>query len=333
MISTKTVIRITFNTLLGVVLVIVWLQFVDVKQILEKLQTVNLTILVLVLAFMVLSALIRSFRLKVFLKPIKQVNILDLFYLGGVAMMLNFFIPIRGGDIAKGLYLSKNYELSVGKSVIWIFLDRFLDFFASIFLSSLLLLFVPTNLPASFVNLLLLASSLMALVVYLVAYQINFSRKVVKFLTALLIVSSIKRYFITFSNFILDTLIILRRSARDLFVLSVLTTLAYVSDAAIWYLLFVSLGSIQNFWAMLLGQLLSALTYLVPAAPGYIGSAEASGLLIFSGVLGIDANLASSMTVLFHILTLIFILIFGVVSVYLLKMDLMKIFDKIFRKN
>ena len=84
---------------------------------------------------------------------------------------------------------------------------------------------------------------------------------------------------------------------------------------------------------MYLGQLLSALTYLIPAAPGYIGSAEASGLLIFSGIFGINTNLASSMTVLFHIASGVFVLFYGLISVFSLKLDLRLILKKALKKD
>ena len=83
---------------------------------------------------------------------------------------------------------------------------------------------------------------------------------------------------------------------------------------------------------MYFGQLLSALTYLIPAAPGYVGSAEASGSLILSGILGIDNNLASAMIVLTHVSTAIFVIIYGLVSIFNLKIDLGFILKKTFKR-
>lgn len=163
-------------------------------------------------------------------------------------------------------------------------------------------------------------------------FQIEFSQKIVKFLKYLLIINSIKIYFVRLTDFFLDSFKILRRSTKDLSVLVFLTIFAYGADAFIWYFTFLALNHPQDYFKMYLGQLLSALTYLIPAAPGYIGSAEASGLLIFTGVFGIEVNLASSMVVLFHILTVLFIICFGITSVYFLKLDLGEILGKVFRK-
>jgi uncharacterized membrane protein YbhN (UPF0104 family) len=77
------------------------------------------------------------------------------------------------------------------------------------------------------------------------------------------------------------------------------------------------------------GNALAALTFLVPSAPGYVGSAEASGLAVFGGVLGVDANIASAAIILFHVLTLIMLLFWGFVGIYLLKFDLGLVWKKL----
>lgn len=113
----------------------------------------------------------------------------------------------------------------------------------------------------------------------------------------------------------------------------VLTLLAYAVDAGIWFFTFQSLGVNPGYIKMYLGQMLSALTYLIPAAPGYVGSAEVSGTLILSGVFGFEVNLASSMIVLSHLTTAIFVIIFGLISIFNLKLDLGLILKKALGKK
>lgn len=288
--------KIVFNTLLGLVLIFIWSRFVDLGQIISTIKTANLVYLVPVFIFLLLSPMIRAVRLKIFLSGIKKISLKDLIYLNGVAMMLNYFIPIRAGEIAKGVYLHTQYELPLAKSIIWIFLDRFVDFLVVLILASVFL-------------------GQKAIIILSVFFVI--------FLILLLIKKHIKSYF--------D--ILLNRHPKDLVLMIVITILAYGADAAIWYFTFLSLNSPQNFFKMYLGQLLSALTYLIPAAPGYVGSAEASGLLVLSGVLKIGTNLASAATVLLHILTAFFILIFGLISVLNLKINLGMILKKALNRS
>lgn len=326
-------IKILFNTLLGIVLIFIWTRFVDLGQIISTISKVNILSLILVFLFMLLSPIIRALRLKIFLAEIKNIPFTDLVYLNGLAMMLNFFIPIRAGEIAKGVYLNTKYSLPLGKSVAWIFIDRFVDFLVVLLLASLFLIILPTQLSQNFAFTILVLFILVLIITYLTVFHLSFSKKIVNFLRYLLIEKNIKIYFDRFTGFILQSFSILDRHPKDLSLMVLITVIAYGIDALIWYFTFNSLGFTQDFWKMYLGQLLAGLAYLVPAAPGYIGSAEASGLLILSGVFGIEANLASAMTVLFHISSAVFLLVFGLISVFNLKVNLGLILRKALKKE
>ena len=325
--------KILLNTVLGLVLIYVWSRFVDLGQISSTLSKVSLIYLGPIFLFMLLSPIIRALRLKIFLSKVKKISLKDLIFLNGVAQMLNFFIPIRAGEIAKGVYLNNRYQLNLGKSVIWIFLDRFVDFLVVLLLAGVLLAIIPTSLSIIVIKIIIIILFLALLLTYLAVFQLNFARKIINFLKSYLIIKSIKIYFERLTSFILESFSILDRHPKDLILMSLITILAYGADAAIWYFTFTALGFDQNFWKMYLGQLLSALTYLVPAAPGYVGSAEASGLLILSGVFGINANLSSAMIVLLHILTAVFVIIYGTVSVFSLKIDLGVILQKALKRS
>ena len=324
--------KIILNSILGVVLIIVWSRFVDLPQIAVTISKVNLAYLVPIFFFMLVSPLLRAVRLKVILSKVRKLSLLDLIWLNGAALMLNFFIPIRAGEFAKAVYLNTNYQLNLGKAVVWIFLDRFVDFLAVLVLAAILLFLVPTSLSITFIIIITVILTLSVIITYLAVFKKDFAKKLVSFLRPLFIVSSIKIYFERLVDFILESFSILDRHPKDLILIIFITVLAYGADAAIWYFTFIALGSSQDFLKMYLGQVLSALTYLIPAAPGYVGSAEASGLLILSGAFGINPNLASAMIVLFHVLTVIFILVFGILALYFLKLNLGEIFNKLLNR-
>lgn len=325
--------KIILNTLLGLVLIFIWSRFVNLQEIFATLSKTNLSFLIPIFVAMLLSPVLRAARLKIFLSEIAKIKLLDLIFLNGAAMILNFFIPIRAGEFVKGFYLNNKYKLPLGKSVIWIFIDRFVDFLAVLLLTGILFFIVPTSLNITFIIIIAVILILAFVITYLVIYKVSFARKLFSFLKHLLIVNTLKIYFDRFSSFILDSFSILKRHPKDLSLMMGLTILAYAADASIWYFTFSSLGVNQDFLKMYLGQLLSALTYLIPAAPGYVGSAEASGLLILSGLFGIAPNLASAMTVLFHILSAVFVLIFGLISIYSLKINVGMLVKKVLRKG
>ncbi len=324
-------VKIIFNSLLGIFLIFIWSRFVDLNQILQKISQTNPIFLIPAFFCMFASPFIRAIRLKVFLSQIKKIPLWDLVFLNGAAILLNFLVPIRAGEVAKGVYLNTKYDFRLAKSVIWIFLDRFVDFLVVLLLAAVLLLVVPTALSIIVIIFITIILTLALFLTYLAVFRLDFSKKLVNFLSHLLIEKHIKIYFVRFSHFILDSFSVLNRSLKDVLVLVALTIFAYMADAGIWYFTFLSLGFDPGYIRMYLGQMLSALTYLIPAAPGYVGSAEASGALILTGVFGIDVNLASSMIVLFHITIAIFVIIFGLISIFNLKLDLGLIFKKALR--
>ena len=331
--TTRNVIKILFNSVLGLVLIFIWSKFVNLAQILETISQVNLPLLSVAFAFMFLSPFIRAIRLKVFLSEIKKIPLLDLIFLNGAAMFLNFLIPIRAGEVVKGVYLNTRYNLHMGKAIIWIFLDRFVDFLTVLALTGVLLFIIPTSLSITFIMIIIVILTMALVLTYLAVFNVNFAKKLINFLTPLLIEKHIKIYFSSFSHFILDSFSILKRHPKDLSLMGILTLFAYGADAGIWYFTFKALESNQPFLKMYLGQILSALTYLIPAAPGYVGSAEASGTLILSGVFGIEINLASAMIVLFHITSAVFVIILGLISIFNLKLDLGLIFRKALKRS
>ncbi len=325
-------VKILLNTLLGAVLIFIWSKFVNLSEIWQTISKVNIINLAPVFFFMILSPTLRAIRLKILLSDIKKIHLKDLVFLNGAAMLLNFFIPIRAGELAKGIYLNIRYDLNLGKSIIWIFIDRFVDFLVVLMLAAVLFFVVPTSLNTTFITIIIFIVFIALALTYLAVFKPGIVKKMVNFLRSLLIFNTIKIYFERFSDFVLEAFTVLRKHPKDLAMIILITLLAYGADAAIWYFTFISLSQPQSFFAMYLGQALSALTYLIPAAPGYIGSAEASGLLILSGVMGLETNLASAMTVLFHILSLLFIIIYGIISIFTLKIDLGLILKKALKR-
>lgn len=143
----------------------------------------------------------------------------------------------------------------------------------------------------------------------------------------------LKVLFNKFTYFIIESFVFLKKGTINNLLVIILTLSALIIEALSWYIGFLALnGKNSDFLTIQLGSVLTSLTYLIPAAPGYIGSAEASGLAVFTYGLGFDKTLVSAVTVLIHILTLVYILVFGIISLYSLKFDLSLVWKKI-RKN
>jgi glycosyltransferase 2 family protein len=328
MISQKLIFRVALNTLLGIVFIYIWSRFVNLSEILTTLSTVKAEYIAIMVILFLLSSVLRSIRLKVLLNSSK-LKVKELSLLTLLAQFLSFMIPIRAGEITKGVYLSTQLEKPFPTTVVWVFIDRFIDFYQVILIIVVSLLFIQTGLPEKLIwgsLILLIVISILSLVII---RNHKLGVKIIDLLSHLLPVKSIKDYFVSFSLSVLNGFEILHLSFAQWLKVMGVTLLAFIIDGAFWSIAFLSIGEDIGIIKGILGNGLMALTFLIPAAPGYVGSAEASGLAVWSGILGLSSHNASSGTVLFHIVTVVVLLIFGLISLYLLKFDLNQVWKKI----
>jgi len=68
----------------------------------------------------------------------------------------------------------------------------------------------------------------------------------------------------------------------------------------------------------LTGYALFAITFIVPGAPGYIGSMEAFGSLVFGAALGIPQAASASVVLIFHALNALLLGILGGIAIWAL---------------
>lgn len=327
MFSKKNLIRVLINSLVGLILVLFWIKVVDVNVILVKLAKVNLLTVLPFILFFAVSNFLRSVRLKLLLRQFK-IPLKNVILLNYLSQVFSYIIPLRAGEISKGVYLSTQYKVNFSKALIWVLLDRFLDFWLVLVMVLLLLSFVPTNLPDNLKFTIIALIAPLTAAFFLIIFAPLLMKKYLSMFCKLLFISTLKKLSTRFVSFIIDTTSLLKRDFWVGVFLIVLTLGALISDGLGWFVFFAVVFEKADFMPILLGSLLSTLTYLIPAAPGYVGSAEASGLAVFSYGLGLDATLTSVAVVLNHGLTFFCILFFGIASLYLLKFDVSLVWKK-----
>lgn len=330
MFNKKTIFRLLINSTIGVLLIIVWIRFVDLNAVMKEISKINFLQIVPFVAFFVLSNFLRSLRLKLLLAnhKISLKNIVLITYLG---QLLSFTIPLRIGEVAKGIYLSSEYGIKAPKAVVWIFMDRFLDFWLTLILALILLMFVPTSLPRNILPSLILSISFFSFGAGLLIFLPKKTEKLINLLSLLLIFNFLKKYFSKISYFLIDSASFLKIGFLKTILVLLVTVLALLSDGLSWFVVFLAVFGSVDFLKVLLGSFFSALTFLIPSAPGYVGSAEASGLAVFSFGMGLDKTLTSATVLIAHGMSLICILLFGLVSLYFLKFNLNLVWKKLKR--
>ncbi len=329
--SKKILLRIFINTLIGIILIFIWLKLVNINEILDLIKKASPQALLSALFLMIASGISKALRLNLLLREYK-IPSLKVIYLTFLSQFLSFAIPIRAGEITKGVYLSTHYNIPFSKALIWIFLDRFLDFWMVIVLSLILLVLIPTSLAANLITLLILLVIIFTLAILLIILVPGLLRRFVSFFIVFLVFKKLKNFVTQLSGFIIDCIYLLKQGFKLNFFIFSLTFLATVLEAGAWFVLFKQFIDAE-FPRILLGSMLNALTFLIPAAPGYAGSAEAAGLAVFSYGLGIDKNIASAVTVMLHGINLVYLLATGIPALYLLKFSLNLVWKKVLKKD
>lgn len=329
----KTLIRIVINTLIGVVLIYFWLKLVNIDEVLRALESFNPGVLIPCVLFMAVATILKAIRFKVLLNTAVKVPLSKIINLTFLSQLLSFTIPVRLGEVAKGVYLSTDYGLHFGRAVVWVFLDRFLDFWAVLALSLVLLLIVPTGLPQSLTYTLFAGVLAASAVVILIVLKPEFFKKLISYLSHLMLLKSLKDKFIKLGFFLIDCFSLLKGSnQRNLGIFS-LTVAGTFFEGLSWYVILIAFIpglSVLKAW---LGSMLNSMTFIIPAAPGYVGSAEAAGLAVFSYGLGLDKTFVSAGTIVIHALSLVYILGTGIFGLYALKFNLGLVWKKLLRKD
>lgn len=326
--NTKLLLRIGINTGIGVVLIYFWLQLVDLAHTFDALKKVNPLIVIPAIGLFVLLTIFRTLRLKILLSQF-AVSFKDLLNLNFLSQLLSFLIPIRAGELTKSVYLSTQYKIPLTRGVILIFLDRFFDFWLICLMSLLLIIFIPNNLPSGLINGLIIMLIIFTIgTFFLIFIPRQFTTFLLKF-QKLLVFSFVKKIYTQILEFIAEIGTLLNSNKSQLLSIIGFSFLAIISEALVWYILFTSLFTSVNLFSIWLGSMLNSLTFLIPAAPGYVGSAEAAGLAVFSLGLGFEKTGVAAATLLYHAFVLIFMLIFGILGLYLLKFDLKLVWNKL----
>ncbi len=327
----KIIFRISLNTFIGAVLIFLWLQFVDINDITAKLTHTNPLVVVWVGLCLTASTFMRALRLWLILDN-KSISLSQTAFLTYISSFLSFIIPIRAGEIAKGIYLSNQAKMAFPKALIISFIDRLIDFIVVITLLGVLLSILPTGVPLKVTYLIGLLIIVMIAGLITVIYYPNIIKSIVRIVLNIIFIPKIKKLLQDFSHYLIDAFSILNVGPKKQLSLFMISCCSWIFESLAWFLILQSLGlEGLSFPMIVLGAMLMSLSFLLPAAPGYLGSLQAAGLLIFGYWLGLDKNTVSAATVLMHLSIVIYILVLGIGSLYLLKFDLSQVWTKIKR--
>lgn len=329
----KLFLRILLNTAIGVILIYAWTRFVNIEEVWQKLLTANPFIILGVAVCLSITTLIRVYRFKVLL-PNKEISFTQLTLLTYLGQLLTFVIPFRLGEFAKGIYIANSSKKTLPTAILWVFVDRLVDFWVVILLIGIGLFIVPTQIPTNINYTVGGLAILFSLAIGITIYYPMFIKKIAEICLTLVFIKRLRTLLSKFVSFIIDSFAILNIKPLRQLSLITLTALSWIVESLPWFLVIIGLGgTITAPVAIILGSMLMALSFILPSAPGYLGSLQAAGLLVFSLWLGYDPVLISAATILMHLSIITYVLVVGIGSLYFLKLDLGELFKRFNRKE
>jgi uncharacterized protein (TIRG00374 family) len=293
--------RVAIGLSVGAVLLVAFLQLVNVSAVLGRLQNLNVGLALLCGIPFLGAYVVRAMRWRCLLRPY-EVSIPRAAAIYQVATFMNWLLPIRGGELAKPLLLRRTDGIPVSRSLAAVSMDKAMDLLPAVALLALLP-FAGLHLGGLLWLLLLLALAAVAFAASVLALVAWRHDRAVSLLTrplAKVLPRSARERVEPFITQFVETLLALIRKPRVMGVAAAYTAVAVLLDALFCLLAFRAVGVSVSWPVVLFGYTFFNLAFILPTPPGQVGSNELVGLLLFSGVLGVDSAGVGAMFLFSH---------------------------------
>jgi len=308
------------QTFLGIGLLLLWLWIVDLSAVANTLQQAQWGYVAIAAILGIVSTILRAIRWRLILRPIAQVPRIDVWLISLASSLINFVIPIRSGEIARSLFLKQRDSVPVSASLPTVAVDRSLDMLAVLVIGAVGIL-TGLRLGGSLTVVLALGAALFlgfATFVILAIFWQERLMRVAEWAVPRWIGEKLRGQLLGILGGLMAGFSAIGRQPRSLPPIIGLSFIAALLDAGVFYLLFLSVGNPIPPMVALTGYALFAITFIVPGAPGYIGSMEAFGSLVFGAALGIPQAASASVVLMFHALNALLLGVLGGISIWAL---------------
>jgi uncharacterized protein (TIRG00374 family) len=307
----------------GAILILTFLRLVNVSAVLQRLEHLSIGYALLCGVVFLAAYVVRALRWRVLLRPC-EVGIGRVIAIYQVATFLNWLLPIRGGELAKSLLLRRSDGIPVSRSLATVSMDKAMDLLPAIGLLALLP-FVGLQLSGPLWVLLIAALTVVgfaAVILGLAAWRRERALVALTRPLAKVLPRAARERIEPFIVMFVDTLLALVRRPRLLLVAAAYTAVAVSLDALFCLLAFRAVDVAVALPVVLYGYTFYNLAFILPTPPGQVGSNELIGLLIFSGLFGVNRSGVGAMFLFSHPWTAILMTASGLLCLSLMGLNL-----------
>src|SRR5215467_3989051 len=304
------------STLVGVVALAVLLRSMPLSLVAQHVQPRHLTPLLAIVALTLLGQLVRAARWALLLRGRAHVGLLEALWVNAATGLANYVLPFRTGEGLRLWWLAKRQRQPAAAALGLIVADHAFDLggVTAVLGAGTVLKATATGsqlpaLPALVIILGLAAAALMVIAggAYLgprLAMCSPVRRKLRRSWT-----EALTRHSVAFWDG-LGSL-----SRRRLAILLATSAVAVSLDGLAFAMLFFALGLAVPITSAIVAQVALLFMYLLPAAPGYVGTLEAGGTLLLTSI-GLTPGAAVGAIVLWHVVATASIVGLGVVALH-----------------
>jgi uncharacterized protein (TIRG00374 family) len=325
----KTKFSIFAGILLGVFFLYLAFKNIDFSGLIKSISRINILYLVPFLIFVIAELLVRSLRWKLLLKPSKDIKVFDTFKLEAIGLGLNNILPLRLGELVRGVFCGRIFQIPVMTVLSTILVERGLDTITLFMIFAISMKFDPLgseikNFGAYFWLIMGILVLLMFVLIFMDELLLHrklsplFSKfpKMEKFITQVALgargFTSLKNsIYIIISGFVL-----------------------WLCDGVNAWIMAKAFGIDEtiNFIRGVKVVFAAAIAASIPGMPGYFGNLEYS-ISKLLGVWGIDQTTSLAYATLLHIYGYVIITLLGLFFIYRMGHSLITIWNQFSSKS
>lgn len=313
--------RIIISLVVGIVLLLLTIKSINLQDTLSTitkhlLTPLGVTYALIAGGFFIASFSVRGMRWKLFLNPLGKVSTLRAIQLFWIGVFINFLLPVRGGELAKSLMLKRIASMPISQTLPTVAMDKALDLMPALVIMAIVPLLPGVHMkPQLWFVLIVVASVLVGLVFFitLAAWKrtaaIGFMKLFTRFLP-----KKIGGGIEGFATGFVDSLLAGASQPKIFLPAMLLTIVAVICDGLFAMFGFWAVGLYMPFGMSIFGYTVFNMFCILPNAPAGIGSNEATGAIVFTGLLGYNPNSVQAMFAFSHPWTTLLMTVIAMVS-------------------
>jgi len=305
--------KVGFGILISALLVYLSVRGISLQDVLNDLNKIELTYVILFLFLIILMQYLRSYRWGVILQPLEKIDQVSLFSVTSVGFLAIAAIPARMGELARPYLISQKSSVKMSSALGTIIIERVLDSFTVLGIAILLLFFIdlPSWMIHSSIIFFLLALAIFCFILFMILRRKETLQLVNKVLAMLpgRLADKIDELLYNFTNGLQIV-----TNINLLLYLIFLSVTVWLLDVLAIYVLFLAFGFHLPVIASFVLMIILIVGIAIPTTPGFIGNWH------FACVLGLSLfNVAKvealSFAVVYHFLSMIVVVVLGVIFI------------------